>query len=103
VLVLDEPASAMDLRHVAQLHVLLREVAGNGATVVMAMHDLSAAASLADHAWLLDEGRLVAFGETPDVLDVHRLQEVFGVGFAWVDDQHGRARLLPELPHRMTA
>ena len=103
VLVLDEPASAMDLRHIAQLHVLLREVASDGATVIVAMHDLSAAANLADQAWLLDQGRLVAFGETPDVLDVHRLQEIFGVEFAWVDDQHGRPRLLPELPDRRPA
>jgi iron complex transport system ATP-binding protein len=103
VLVLDEPASAMDLRHVAQLHALLREAAGQGATVVMATHDLSAAAGLADQAWLLDQGRLVAFGETLGVLDVDRLRAVFGVEFAWIHDQHGRPRLLPELPHRRTA
>ncbi len=83
-LLLDEPASAMDLYHAHTCAALLRRLADEGATVVIAMHDLTAAASMADECWLLHDGRLVAAGPTSEVLDIQRLQEVFGVEFEWV-------------------
>ncbi len=83
-LLLDEPASAMDLYHARTCTALLRRLADRGATVVMAMHDLALAASTADECWLLQDGRLVATGPTREVMDVQRLQEVFGVEFEWV-------------------
>jgi iron complex transport system ATP-binding protein len=99
VLVLDEPTAAMDLRHVAQAHEILREAANvGGATIILAVHDLGLAAAVADECWLLDRGRLIAAGSTRDVLDAARLEQVFGVGFAWVNDDRGRPRLLAELP-----
>jgi len=84
-LVLDEPTSAMDLRHVASCMSLLREIADGGATVLLAMHDLSLAASIADDVWLLDGGRLVASGSASDVLTIENLQRTFGVRFEWID------------------
>jgi ABC-type cobalamin/Fe3+-siderophores transport system ATPase subunit len=83
-LILDEPMSAMDLRHVRDGMALLRELADQGATVLIAMHDLSLAASAADEAWLLHEGRLVAGGETCSVLNVELLRRVFDVEFRWI-------------------
>jgi iron complex transport system ATP-binding protein len=94
VLILDEPMSAMDLRHVAMSVKLLRDLANGGATIVLAMHDLSLAASMADEVWLLDGGRLVAAGPASDVLSLDRLQSVFGVPFCWVSGPDGR-HLLP--------
>ena len=83
-LVLDEPTSAMDLRHVRDSMNLLRRLADGGATVLLALHDLMLAASLADECWLLDRGRLAAAGPARDVLGLDRLHEVFGVGFEWI-------------------
>ncbi len=98
VLVLDEPTSAMDLAHINQSHWLLREIANAGTTVIMAVHDLPLAAAVANESWLLQDGRLVAAGPTCDVLEAQRLRQVFGVGFAWMNDGAGRPRLLAELP-----
>ena len=89
-LLLDEPTSAMDLRHVRDGLRLLRELAGRGATVLVALHDLSAAAALADEVWLLAAGRLVATGPAEAVLEPARLGAVFGVGFEWIDRPDGR-------------
>ena len=60
-LVLDEPTSAMDLRHVRDTMKLLRRLADGGATVLVALHD-----------------------RARDVLGLERLHEVFGVGFEWI-------------------
>lgn len=82
-LVLDEPMSGMDLRHMRDVVVLLRDLADQGVTVLIAMHDLTLAAAVADDVWLLDEGQMVA-GSACDVLTVERLTQVYGVPFEWV-------------------
>lgn len=96
-LLLDEPLSAMDLRYVQHTMSLLRELADGGATVLIAMHDISLAAALADEVWLLDDGRLVASGEVGQVLSLDRLKAVFGVDFRWIEDGRGRQSLLAEV------
>ena len=83
-LILDEPIAAMDLRHVRDAMILLRELATGGATVLLAMHDLPLATSIADDVWLMDSGRLVAAGPTTSVLTKERLESVFGVRFTWI-------------------
>ncbi len=88
-LVLDEPTSAMDLRHAARSTTLLRELADKDVTVVIAMHDLKLAANVSDDCWLLDAGRLVAAGPTAEVMQIDRLQAVFGVRFEWVQRPDG--------------
>lgn len=95
---LDEPTAAMDLEHAALAYRLLRAAAGAGATVLIAMHDLATAATIADDVWLLHRGRLAASGTACEVLEPQRLRGVFNVGFAWVNDQSGRARLLADAP-----
>lgn len=98
VMVLDEPTSAMDLQHAARALQLLAAAARAGATVIMAMHDLSTAALAADHVWLLHHGELVAAGAACEVLEAPQLQRVFGVGFTWIKDDAGRPRLLADPP-----
>ena len=95
-LLLDEPTSAMDLRHVRESLRLLRELADGGATVLMAVHDLAVAATVADEAWLLSQGRLVATGDVESVMELERLGEVFGVSFGWVGRRRGRPTLVWE-------
>jgi len=97
-LILDEPTSAMDLKHVASTMSLLRKRADRGATVIMALHDLTLAAGVADDVWLLHDGKLVAAGPTCEVLTVERLATVFSVPFAWMTDPSGSPRLLPQSP-----
>jgi iron complex transport system ATP-binding protein len=89
VLVLDEPMAAMDLRHVASCVSVLRETADGGAAVIIAMHDLSLAASMADDVWLLNDGTIVAAGSSHQVMTIGRLEQVFGVAFRWVDQPGG--------------
>lgn len=81
VILLDEPTSAMDLEHARRARAELRRLAERGATVVIALHDVAAAASFADRAWLMDRGRLVASGPTSDTLSSALLESIFSVRF----------------------
>jgi iron complex transport system ATP-binding protein len=87
----------MDLHHTAACIALLRELAHAGATVIVAMHDLSLATVLADHVWLLDGGEAVASGPMREVLTPERLRAVFRTEFEWIQPPQGPARLLAQL------
>ncbi|MDH3729500.1 MAG: heme ABC transporter ATP-binding protein [Acidimicrobiia bacterium] len=77
LIVLDEPVSAMDVRHELLVMRLLREAADDGAGCLVVLHDLNLAAANADRIALMHEGRLVAVGSVEEVLDAGLLSEVY--------------------------
>lgn len=80
VLLLDEPASSLDLRHQVELVQLLRELARKQNLGIMAAcHDLNLATSLADELVVLDDGAVVASGKSADIVAGGLLERVYGV------------------------
>jgi iron complex transport system ATP-binding protein len=78
VLILDEPAAFLDVRHRLDLQDLLTEVAARDRVAcVVAMHELDAAAHLASHALLLRGGLVVASGTPEEVMTPERLRQAF--------------------------
>ena len=66
VLLLDEPASALDPISTARLEETIRELRGDY-TVVIVTHNMGQAARLSDHTGFMYLGQLVEFGETDQV------------------------------------
>lgn len=91
VLLLDEPTSAMDLRHQGALLSQARRLAGGGMAVAAVLHDLNLAAAYADDVLLLREGRTVAGGPATEVLTPEPLSECFGVRVERLSRSDGRA------------
>lgn len=58
ILLLDEPYTGLDIHGAAVLDDLFAEWKSSGKTVLTSLHDLSRAASLCDHALILNGGRL---------------------------------------------
>jgi len=79
LLLLDEPASHLDLAHQRLLVDLLVAHAASGGAVVASLHDLNLAWDLASHAVLLDGAGYATAGPRDEVLVAGRLGEVFGV------------------------
>ena len=79
LLLLDEPTSALDLAHQQQVLHAVSRFAENGGAVVLVIHDINLAASIADQVLVLDNGRQVALGIPDEVLTVSLFGEVFGV------------------------
>ncbi|MFZ4894177.1 ABC transporter ATP-binding protein [Plantibacter sp. Mn2098] len=75
-ILLDEPTNHLDLHHRFLLMDLLREC---GATVVIVLHELDAAARHCDDLVLLDGGRVVGAGSPGDVLTAESIERVFRV------------------------
>lgn len=78
VLLLDEPATFLDLHHQARIHSLLAELnRADGMTVVVVLHDLNMASQLCRRLLLLKEGRIVRLGPPRDVLTEDAIEEVY--------------------------
>lgn len=78
VLLLDEPASFLDIRHQVELYDMVRELADSqGCTVLTVLHDINLAAEYCDRIYLIAEGRVEAGGPTTEVLTYANLTRVF--------------------------
>lgn len=78
VLLLDEPASFLDIRHQVELYDLVRELAVEKKTAVLTvLHDLNLAAEYCDRLYLLRRGRVEAEGPTARVFTYANLTRVF--------------------------
>lgn len=78
VLLLDEPFAGVDKRSEATITTLLRELAADGATILVSTHDLNALPGLADEAVLLMR-TVLAHGDPDSVLRPENLARAFGL------------------------
>ncbi|MFP5247878.1 MAG: ABC transporter ATP-binding protein [Thermoanaerobaculia bacterium] len=79
VILLDEPFAALDLSHVQQFSLLLREVVDRtGCTVVFAAHDLNWAAAYSDRMLVMQSGALALDAAPADVMRPEVMRTFFG-------------------------
>jgi iron complex transport system ATP-binding protein len=95
LLLLDEPTSHLDVGHQVAAVTLLRKLAVEGRSVLVAVHDLNLASALADEAALLSGGRVALSGPTRELLSDPRLDDVYGVRFERTTADDGTLRVLP--------
>jgi len=93
VLLLDEPTTALDLRHQWEvLELVARVNRDRGVTVVLSLHDLEQAVAHARRVAVIHRGRLYAVGPPERCLTEETLRDVFGVD-ARIDKQDGAFRI----------
>ena len=86
VVLLDEPTSALDLGHQLEVLQLVGDLAAQGRTVVLVLHDLSTACRHADHLVAMCDGRVVAEGPPAEVVTPELVRELYGVEAAVLVD-----------------
>lgn len=96
VVLMDEPSSHLDLSHQAELARLIRELAGEGKAVLVAVHDLNWAAATVDEAVLLGQGRILAASSIDDLLHDQRLESAFGTSLIRIGQDDGKTVILPD-------
>jgi iron complex transport system ATP-binding protein len=79
LLLLDEPATALDVAHQLDLVGIVRQLLAEGVGVVLVVHDWNLALRLADEIVVLRAGRLHAAGPPDALLRSTVFSEVFGV------------------------
>ncbi len=80
VLLLDEPTTHLDMRHVVEILTLVRGLARRDGKAVLAIfHDLNIASAYCDRIHVLSEGRVVAAGPPAEVITHDLIGRVFAV------------------------
>jgi len=69
VLLFDEPTSALDPELVGEVLDVIKELARDGATMVVVTHEIAFAREIADTVVFIDGGRIVESGPPHEVLD----------------------------------
>lgn len=67
VLLLDEPTSGLDPKASNEFSKILKELAANGTTILMATHDIFRAREVATHIGIMKEGNLVSIINATDI------------------------------------
>jgi iron complex transport system ATP-binding protein len=92
LLLLDEPATHLDIRHQLHLFSVLDEVRQQGVAVLAVIHDLQRAA-WAPRMALLDDGRITAEGSPTQVIESEAASRAFGIAIRGVAAGTGTERL----------
>jgi iron complex transport system ATP-binding protein len=92
-ILLDEPTANLDIAHALDVLTLCRRLADEGRAVVVALHDLNAAATYATHTVLMKAGGIAAIGTTRELLAPEAIRDVFGVDVEEVTASSGRTLL----------
>ncbi len=77
VLLLDEPSMGLAPIVVQRIFRTLREINGDGLTIFLVEQNVRQALKIAEHAYVLENGRVVLHGRGRDLLDEPRVQEAY--------------------------
>lgn len=94
--VFDEPTASLDFGNQGKVMREIRNLAAAGHGVLFTTHDPNHAMRAADRAYLLRGGERLGEGATGEVLDLARLQALYGAPVEQVSDRDsGRIAFLP--------
>lgn len=98
ILLLDEPVTFLDIKHQWDLLGLLSDLVSEyGKTVITVFQDVNHVMAVADRAYLLNSGRVIASGIPEEVITPSTLAEVYGIQVHICKCQAcGRSVVIPE-------
>ncbi len=76
VLIFDEPTTGLDPQGIAEIRILIRNIAEKGKTVIMASHILDEVEKVCSHVAILKKGKLLAHGQVGTIINNYRQVEI---------------------------
>ncbi len=77
LLLLDEVLAGLNPQEIAEVMPVVRGIADGGVTVLMIEHVMQAVMHLAEHVWVLAQGRLIAEGSPAEVTSNDKVVEAY--------------------------
>jgi iron complex transport system ATP-binding protein len=99
-LFLDEPTAHLDPHHEHALFAVVRRLAADGATFVVASHHPGTALLYATQVTFLKEGAILRSGRPEEAITADTLRQVYGMEFAVVTGQEGERAIVPRVDGR---
>ncbi|MEV7693450.1 ABC transporter ATP-binding protein [Microbacterium sp. NPDC089189] len=81
ILLLDEPTTYLDPAHREEVLGVVRQIADDGVTVVLVLHDVNEAARVSDRVVVMRDGRVVRECTPEELMDADLLGSVYDIGF----------------------
>ncbi len=78
VLVFDEPTNGLDPNGIAEIRTLIKDIAKQGKTIIMASHMLDEVEKVCTHVAILKKGETIATGHVDEILAQDDVVEVAG-------------------------
>ncbi len=82
VLVLDEPTNGLDPVGIAEIRMLIQQLAQQGKTIIMASHMLDEVEKVCTHVAILKYGHLITHGDVNEILSNEDIVEVSSIDLA---------------------
>ena len=82
VLVLDEPTNGLDPVGIAEIRMLIQQLAQQGKTIIMASHMLDEVEKVCTHVAILKYGHLITHGDVNEILSNDDIVEVSSIDVA---------------------
>ena len=74
LLLFDEPTSALDPEMTQEVLLVIRDIARDGATMILVTHEMEFARAVADRVVIMDDGRVIESGTPDEVLQASKEQ-----------------------------
>ncbi len=104
LVLLDEPATFLDIAHQIELLELCTQLHRDGHTLVAVLHDINQAARYATHLIAMRDGAIYAQGSPADVITAESIHHVFGVRARVLEDpETGTPMIVPLARHAVQA
>ena len=85
-LIMDEPTYYLDIRYRLELMQVLKELAENGVTIIMSLHELELALQISDRVLMIKNDGNVEIANPDEVIESGVVQELYGL----TDDMYKR-------------
>jgi len=95
VLILDEPTSELDEHSTRRIAEILRDLKRQGRTILLIEHKFAHFRDIVDTIIVMEEGKISASGNPPDVLGDDRIRKIVVPDFSGIGKRSGT----PELAH----
>ncbi len=90
IIVLDEPTVYLDIAHQMQVLQLIRQLANQGKTMIVVLHDLIQALRYGDDIALIQDGTIQAVGTSEEIYQNKHLLASFDVAIEKIDTPQGQ-------------
>ncbi|HLR29306.1 MAG TPA: ABC transporter ATP-binding protein [Paenalcaligenes sp.] len=97
LLLLDEPTSALDMGHQIEVFELIRQLAHQGKTIIMVVHDLVSACRFADHIVAMKDGQILAAGAPEQIITADLIKALYGVHCKVIKDPYNGTIMLGDV------
>lgn len=95
LIVLDEPVTGLDLGNQMRLLEILKELAGEGRTIIQSTHYPDHALKISNKVAWIHEGRILHCGLPKEVITKKRVKEIYSVESEFITCKDGKAFVLP--------